>query len=669
MYHKRLASIDPLPRKKARHRSASSESLLQLPSPPLEPLERSSAPYQSMSEHDTPVVVDSRLTYRVGSPILPVLPLDTIDAERGQLWRSGFHEHVSRIMRDEKVYVHYIMPVKRVRKGGNAQAAPTTILVVSDASLPEQWQNWKQATTTLRQMLRRTDRDDFVIEIIDVKSQWGVCATPVEAGDHDTVHAWDKVRRSLLEEISDRDWISVDVIRRKIGVDAPRNDPTVCITARDADDEAWWHTTLPRLRLLLSPAFDIDLFHSTDILNTVAGNESTASKGDNRSRPQIYSTMESYQDRVVMGASIGVEGYDASGTAGTSIELCTTEGETIHCALTNHHVIAKAEELSKACPIGHSMSPDHRLARGKLVRITSPSDKDHDRFKQWKDMEIEELELAEQKRKDMGKEHQRISNELARAREDAEVLGQNGGQGLSRYLGAVWASSGFRAAPNDTYTPRQAWKWSQVRNSNDEQIRKEGSALEASLAELINGDTLDWLLNWALIKLQSPKTIDADIPAKGWGVNIFKNSTADAYCDIQPDKCYDVAKIGRSSGWSTGKIGAIGSVLKLRHDDASVLPVDLRCYFKKIVLAYGIISGRERDFILGGDSGSVVLLNRPGETATIVGLAFASNEATCVSYMTPMGHVIADIERVTGAKVTMPTRTETASGDIVLDSY
>lgn len=57
----------------------------------------------------------------------------------------------------------------------------------------------------------------------------------------------------------------------------------------------------------------------------------------------------------------------------------------------------------------------------------------------------------------------------------------------------------------------------------------------------------------------------------------------------------------------------------------------------------------------GGDSGSCVLLNEVNTNATIVGVLFASNEFSQVSYMMPMDMVIRDIEYVTKQKVTQPT--------------
>jgi hypothetical protein len=58
----------------------------------------------------------------------------------------------------------------------------------------------------------------------------------------------------------------------------------------------------------------------------------------------------------------------------------------------------------------------------------------------------------------------------------------------------------------------------------------------------------------------------------------------------------------------------------------------------------------------------VVLLNESGVQAVAVGLKFAANEATNVSYMTPMRLVIRDIESITGAKVVQPESAAEAKG-------
>ena len=74
-----------------------------------------------------------------------------------------------------------------------------------------------------------------------------------------------------------------------------------------------------------------------------------------------------------------------------------------------------------------------------------------------------------------------------------------------------------------------------------------------------------------------------------------------------------------------------------------------------IMLAFGVMHDRKgEDFMRAGDSGSCVLLNERKRRATVVGLLYAFNEHTRVSYMIPFDLVVRDIELVTGQKVSKP---------------
>jgi hypothetical protein len=146
-------------------------------------------------------------------------------------------------------------------------------------------------------------------------------------------------------------------------------------------------------------------------------------------------------------------------------------------------------------------------------------------------------------------------------------------------------------------------------------------------------------------------------------IKLSEAASVETHRHVDPCRIHEVVKYGRTSGWSTGKISAIGSYLNLRNDTNSVVPTEFREHPGDIVLAIGILTNRsDKEFIQPGDSGSVVLLNESGVQAAAVGLGFAANEATNMSYMTPMGLVIRDIESITGAKVVQPESTAEAKG-------
>jgi hypothetical protein len=136
---------------------------------------------------------------------------------------------------------------------------------------------------------------------------------------------------------------------------------------------------------------------------------------------------------------------------------------------------------------------------------------------------------------------------------------------------------------------------------------------------------------------------------------------------------YDVAKSGLPSGWTTGTIDAIASILNLRKDWESVVPIEIRQEpeaqdvqlgptgkwpkkavknYHRPVLVVGIVPTdyyNGKILIESGDSGSVVLLkelNDDGVGATAVGLAFASSRASSVPCMTPMIHGLAEFRAI-----------------------
>ena len=74
-----------------------------------------------------------------------------------------------------------------------------------------------------------------------------------------------------------------------------------------------------------------------------------------------------------------------------------------------------------------------------------------------------------------------------------------------------------------------------------------------------------------------------------------------------------------------------------------------------IMLAFGVMHDRKgEEFMRAGDSGSCVLRTERNRRATVVGLLYAFNEHTRVSYMIPFDLVVRDIELVTGQKVSKP---------------
>lgn len=121
-----------------------------------------------MSQATSPVILDTRVTYWVGSPILPVQPLDTI-SQSPEWWEPEFRGEIRELLREENVLVEVLALVKRVQKGKAVRATPETIMITSDVSMPVQYDNWKRAATRLRRLLDSVDRYDIAVEIIDYR--------------------------------------------------------------------------------------------------------------------------------------------------------------------------------------------------------------------------------------------------------------------------------------------------------------------------------------------------------------------------------------------------------------------------------------------------------------------------------------------------------------------
>jgi hypothetical protein len=173
------------------------------------------------------------------------------------------------------------------------------------------------------------------------------------------------------------------------------------------------------------------------------------------------------------------------------------------------------------------------------------------------------------------------------------------------------------------------------------------------MVERINGRILGWGLNWALIKTIASRKIINLVTNTPSAVKIKLNTMIDGWQYLRPENGYAVAKVGRTTGWTTGKINTIGSIVRIRDNYFLVVPVEFKREERKfddVALVFGILADDGIvAFIAPGDSGSVVLHNE--EEGMALGLGFAGNSATFLSYMMPMGHVIRDIESITGAKV------------------
>ncbi|KAI1560131.1 hypothetical protein PtrEW7m1_011665 [Pyrenophora tritici-repentis] len=602
--------------------------------------------------------IDTRWSHRVGSPALTVPPFNTVGAQTTHEWKDvKFRSEVVSVLEHAQVRVLGYDLVRRVRPGQEVSQTPLTLLVISDASIKTQYSAWEVAVQHLRSLLDKTKREDIIVEISDIKTAHEVVSAPLVGCTPELINAWHEFQPALLKEIDGQKWLAVDIVHREIGDLHPVSAPTLLITARDADLAIWWDIILPRLRERLPPPMELDLLYSPHLtLQTPSDDEGAEDSG---LRPNIYNTMQDYDRVVQMGSSMGVHQPANSGTVSAVIRLRDANGDETNCALTNHHVVATLEGksiINEQIPTGQFLGLDHEISRLGLVEIVAPSHKDHDRFLIYKTMEKKEHDEALATFQDQHLPGYTLAQRNVIATDsDWVVLNST----PDRLLGTVLASSGFRVCENTDYTLAETETFSKVAHVPNYAFRHKDGTMPPSLAEKINGRTIGFGLNWAVIKLAENRTLSDRTPQRSSGVKVPTGAQAGRYAHIRHNVSYNVAKKGRTTGWTYGKVSEIGSLLNLRPADrTSVIPVDLGERFGQtnaIMLAFGVIDDRKRkEFMLSGDSGSCVLLNESNPKATIVGLLYASNEHTHVSYMIPFDLVVRDIEHVTGQTVVQP---------------
>jgi hypothetical protein len=602
--------------------------------------------------------IDTRWSHRVGSPVLTVPPFDTVEAQTTHEWKDvGFRGEIVSVLEHAQVKVLGYDLVRRVRPGQEVSQTPLTLLVISDASIKSQYSAWKVAVKHLRLLLNKNNREDIIVEISDIKTAHEVVLAPLVDCTPELINAWHEFQPALLKEIDGQKWLAVDIVRREIGDIHPVSAPTVFITARDADLAIWWDIILPRLRERLPSPMELDLLYSPHLtLQTPSDGQDVE---DASLRPNIYSTMQDYARDVQMGSSMGVHEPANSGTVSAVIRLRDANGEETNCALTNHHVVATLEGksiINERIPAGQFLGLDHEISRLGLVKIVAPSHLDHNRFLEYKTMEKKEHDEALANFQNQYLPGYTLAQRnVITTDSDWVVLNSN----PDRLLGTVLASSGFRVCKNTDYTLAETATFSKVAHVPNYAFRHKDGTMPPSLAEKINGRTIDFGLNWAVIKLAENRTLSDRTPQRSSGVKVPTGAQVGRYAHIRHNMSYNVAKKGRTTGWTYGKVSEIGSLLNLRPaDTTSVIPVDLAERFghtNGIMLAFGVIDDRKREeFMLSGDSGSCVLLNESNQKATIVGLLYASNEHTHVSYMIPFDLVVRDIEYVTGQTVVQP---------------
>ncbi|KAF2243053.1 hypothetical protein BU26DRAFT_438077 [Trematosphaeria pertusa] len=583
--------------------------------------------------------IDTRLPYRIGYPILPVLKVETRGAgDKVRSYFANFDDFKNSIL---PIFAEHNVPcgpmrfAYRVNPGMDATDQHLTLVIPSWYEHGCQ-DRWVAVVKAIRLSLVESGID-CAIELIDnLVYILGLFIAPILSTDRDLIEGWNKVRSTFHTMIESRDWVSVDVFRREFPSLGMR--PTVIICARDANDDTWWNSTLPALQeLLKANHLELDivlLFHEGITLMT-------GSAPGVGTEPDLAVAQDFYRSKIYMGTSCATSDSNRTGTLGGRVKL--EHGDAVlELGLTNFHVLRHAfeaeEHFSESFPpnpdrsYGTAVSPsnkDHAFTVRKLEARLTEARETYERLSQDLDL-FQDDPYSERIRPNVERElHQRnrLEEEFGEART------------FSRNIGTIYAGSGFRTRHNPQFSDLQ--------------------------------EDNNWALDWGLVQIVRSKTIPRqlrNIPIKtdDKGCDIFdhigKETEVSQYCTISTDKNYKVMKRGRTTGWTEGTVSAIASTLRISDKPIPQTPTHLQERFKdmfgnKPVFVHGVIgTARVPIFLEPGDSGSLVLLNQPSNVpgVAIVGLGFAGNDVTLASYMIPMDLVVQDIEEITGGKVIEP---------------
>jgi hypothetical protein len=476
---------------------------------------------------------------------------------------------------------------------------------------------------------------NVAVEIIDALAFFKrLPVAPILSTDRALIEGWNRVLPSFLAIIDKQSWVAIDVLYRELPSHGMQ--PTVIINASDANDDSW-DSILPALFQLLQDnhvELNVVVLFLRD-LNLTGANCSVSHAGDTEDfAPPHHSIRERFcEDEVQMGTSCGIAGSSGAGTLGGRLKL--QKGTSVlDLGLTNYHVLKNA--FTDEGPSAGLFPPQSEQLYGA---VNSPSDLDYK-------AEIrtlqEDVAKYKERLKDISKQLELLTEEdprwdsklnmksLWQAHLNASELVLRVAESYSCYLGHVYAASGFQTCINQRYL---------------------------ELPEHRN-----WASDWCLVQLDPLKPISCMVGDVSSDALFPYGTEVTRYCSISKDENYRVLKRGRTTGWTTGTLSAIDSVIRSRDQHPPELPTtqELRAgekWDQNAVRVHTIIGSEKRpQFLEPGDSGSLVLLKEHSDSqgALVIGLGFAANAACQASYIIPMDLLVEDTERATEAKVIEP---------------
>jgi hypothetical protein len=603
--------------------------------------------------------IDQRTAGRVGSPVLPVLPVCTLPVqnlnEKLPGWATHL-QHMKRILDQNDITEAYGRSIRiRYRLHSDSESHDKHITILIEAIYREESNvTWPKAVRQIREYLNQA-HVNFKVELIASALELDLQSFPFATD----IYGWNKsLMLAVCDLVHGRDWLSLHLVYRGDLADPDKKVPTIVIGARDADEQPWWDEILPKIRLLPQVehfSIQVELRHQLQYL--------TASAHETFLEQSLrYPSLQ-------MGASWGTNTNSAGTFGGPMLLRNPVTSTELKLGISNHHVLA--HHLGGAGPFTKFEPP---------IKVQSPSDKDYKAYVEVLDGQItaqtEQIDYRPSEKDALEKELDEMKLQLANKKS------------FNRHVGEVYASSGYRSAlKNDIDGTQIADPWALDWSLTTIEQRATHTAVQSP-------DSNNWMHVTEYCKID---------PNQGY--RVFKKGRTS----------------GVTAGFISAT-QAMMRVIAPEPENGSTAPArTLQAYPGHQVRCHVLIpdlAGRKMDeFIQFGDSGSLVLLDpknfalkvenkdrtpihlptqeptsadweapwndsnlsvstepkRDGEQkseksltdpeakkgkgqqhALIAGLAFGGHDYALLSYMMPMDLVINDIERVTHLKVIEP---------------
>jgi len=608
------------------------------------------------------ITIDTRIKYRVGSPLLPVLPVFSQPTNLPIDKIPGWLQHLNRIgeILDENEITPRITDVGyRFHADRRPQDSCVTITTRA-AWTPRSDITWPNAVRDIRAYLNEK-KIQLAVEIIAPALYRGLKPFPFA---RDTYNWNDKLLPEIRDRIMDHQWVSLDMIYQEDPVRSGTQRPVILIGARDADENSWWDSTLPALQQLdwvTQSGIQVELVYRDEFLTAASDGLSKA-----------------FETSIIpVGASCGVANRTGSGTLGGKLVLEDPRtGKKTVTGISNHHVLV--HERTGPGPFSTFDPP---------IIVVSPSDDDRQTYASC-----------------LQSDKERFRNDFP----ELVCLAEQASLNLEEFdtgVGHVFASSGLRGVPHKT--------WNDAAKNHDANESPDPWALDWSLTTIdkrrIQTSTPqfghgDWkeIVGYCSIDPYRAYRVQKHGRTSGSSSGFISATQSacrhivpepedgliapkDVWKDMVPSEVRCHVMIANHANYRSGDFiqpGDSGSLILIDPTDFALKKEETRSGFQGLhgeitdstgpwpwedVAAFGTISDDNHDdthnaLDLGpqfcADPAASRLIsddnNEDTHKALVVGLAFGSTRSDMLSYMMPIDLVIQDIEAVTECKVIDP---------------